>query len=409
MNRLTGRTARAVCTRAVVIALLTGAPTLDARAAGPDPTTPPPETGRSPLLAVDVSPAAGDEPGAAEEQDAPAGNAVVEFFKRTEVSGLVDGYFLWGLNETDPQLRNFDIDHNAFTLNYAEIAFAKPATDDSRAGFRLDFGAGDTAELVNAFEPGGTDYLKHVQQAYVSYLAPVGHGLTIDFGKFVTPAGAEVIENKDNFNYSRGLLFALAIPYYHAGARVAYPVSDTVTLTGFLMNGWNNVKENNDAKTVGVSLGVAATDRLSVIGNYLVGDETPEGQEGSVRNLFDLVASYSATDRVRVLGNVDYGRDEVGGDTVDWYGVALGLKYQMNDRWSVAPRYEIFKDSDGFATGLPQTLQEVTLTGEYLAAAGLITRFEFRSDFSDEDFFTDGDDLVSSQPTLSVALIYAFD
>ena len=103
---------------------------------------------------------------------------------------------------------------------------------------------------MNAFEPGGTDFLKYVQQAYVSVLAPVGKGLTVDVGKFVTPAGAEVIENKDNYNYSRGLLFALAIPYYHAGARVGYAVSDTVSLTGYLVNGWNDVKDNNSAKTV---------------------------------------------------------------------------------------------------------------------------------------------------------------
>ncbi len=141
----------------------------------------------------------------------------------------MDGYYLWGVNETTPQLRNFDVNHNTFSLSYAEVAFAKPATETSRGGFRVDFGAGDTANMVNAFEPGGTDYLKYVQQAYVSYLAPVGKGLTIDFGKFVTPAGAEVIENKDNFNYSRGLLFALAIPYYHMGARVGYAVNDKVS------------------------------------------------------------------------------------------------------------------------------------------------------------------------------------
>ena len=40
----------------------------------------------------------------------------------------------------------------------------------------------------------------------------------MDFGKFVTSAGAEVIESKDNWNYSRSLLFAYAIPYWHFGA-----------------------------------------------------------------------------------------------------------------------------------------------------------------------------------------------
>jgi len=35
----------------------------------------------------------------------------------------------------------------------------------------------------------------------------------MDLGKFVTSAGAEVIEAKDNWNYSRSLLFVNAIPY----------------------------------------------------------------------------------------------------------------------------------------------------------------------------------------------------
>ena len=52
------------------------------------------------------------------EQD-EAANPVVEFFKQTEVSGFVDVYYLWAFNEESPQLRNFDIQHNAFTLNYA--------------------------------------------------------------------------------------------------------------------------------------------------------------------------------------------------------------------------------------------------------------------------------------------------
>ena len=72
---------------------------------------------------------------------------------------------------------------------------------------------------MNAFEPGGPQYLDNVQQGYLSVLVPAGKGLQIDFGKFVTPHGAEVIETRDNWNYSRGLLFALAIPYYHMGAR----------------------------------------------------------------------------------------------------------------------------------------------------------------------------------------------
>jgi len=348
---------------------------------------------------------------AAEAQDpAPAAApAAPSFWQSIEVTGFVDGYYEWAFNESPLQLRNFDVNHNSFSLNYAEVALTKAVSETSRGGFRVDFGAGDTADMVNAFEPGGTNYLKYVQQAYVSYLVPVGKGLTVDFGKFVTPHGAEVIETKDNYNYSRGLLFALAIPYYHAGARVGYTVNDKVALTGYLVNGWNSVKDNNSDKTVGIGVATKPTSTLAVNANYMVGKEQAADADGGVRSLFDVVAIYTASSKLSVLGNFDYGHDKLVDDGVDWYGVAFGAKYQANDKWAFSPRYEIFKDADGFATGTSQTLQEITLTGEYKAAGGLLARFEFRSDFSDEDYFTKSNEkLVSSQPSVSIGLIYAF-
>lgn len=408
MKRMIGRTGLVTMMRAAGTAVLAVGVAATAFAADPvggvAPVAKPLMTAASLLVTTPDDKATPDK--TEEAQDPAAANPVVEFFKQTEIYGFVDGYYLWAFNEESPQLRNFDVNHNSFSLNYVEIAFAKPVSETSRGGFRVDFGAGDTADMVHAFEPGGTDYLKHVQQAYVSYLAPVGKGLTIDFGKFVTSHGAEVIENKDNFNYSRGLLFALAIPYYHMGARVAYAVNDKVSVMGMLVNGWNNVIDNNSGKTLGVGITVKPTPKLSIVQNYMVGKELAE--EDGVRNLFDTLVSYAATDKVTAIGNFDYGRDSLDDADVNWYGVALGVKYQANEKLAFSPRYEWFVDDDGFATGLAQTLQEITLTGEYKASGGLIARVEFRSDFSDDDYFFKGDSFKSSQPTASVSFIYAF-
>src|SRR5205823_5799467 len=149
--------------------------------------------------------------------------------------------------------------------------------------------------IVAGFEPGGTTLYQNIQQAYVSYLAPAGSGgLQLDFGKFVTPAGFEVIETKDNWNYSRSLLFALAIPYYHMGMRAAYSPNDKVTVTGFLLNGWNNVVDNNTGKTGGVSLMLKPTGSVSVIENYLVGPEA-NGSNDDIRQISDTVVTYNAS------------------------------------------------------------------------------------------------------------------
>ena len=79
----------------------------------------------------------------------------------------------------------------------------------------------------------------------MSLKPPKAKGFELDFGKFVTSAGAEVIEAKDNWNYSRSLLFVNAIPYWHFGARTSLPVSKTETIGFQLVNGWNNITKNN--------------------------------------------------------------------------------------------------------------------------------------------------------------------
>ena len=65
---------------------------------------------------------------------------------------------------------------------------------------------------------------RNIEQAYISFKPAQAKGLQLDFGKFVTAAGAEVIETKDNWNYSRSLLFSWAIPYYHFGLRAVMPL-----------------------------------------------------------------------------------------------------------------------------------------------------------------------------------------
>ena len=95
-------------------------------------------------------------------------------------------------------------------------------------------------------------------------MAPLGKGLQVDFGKFVTPAGAEVIETNQNWNYTRSLLFYYAIPYYHFGARAKYTFNDKWSLTGYMTNGWNNVIGTGSGKTGGLSLGWNATKKVTL-------------------------------------------------------------------------------------------------------------------------------------------------
>jgi hypothetical protein len=338
-----------------------------------------------------------------------AQDGFVSFFRGTELFGTADGYWSWsgnlpaGAGGAAIPYRVFDGRHNQFTLALAEVGLSKPATTADRVGFRFDLDFGTVADAVNFAEP--NDSLRNVQQAYLSYDAPVGSGLTIDVGKFVTPLGAEVIEAKDNWNYSRGFLFGYAIPFYHVGVRAAYSLNDKVSVLGAVTNGWNNAVENNGAKTLIGSITLKPNGRTSVIENYISGQEEPATLSQDWRQVSDTVVSYTINGIWSALANYDYGAE----GAARWQGVALYAKGQLTPVFAVSPRFEYYNDRDGFTTLVGQRLKEFTLTAELQQTASLRTRFEYRHDQSDVASFADRKGApVNGQNTFTVACIVGF-
>jgi hypothetical protein len=342
----------------------------------------------------------------------------------TTLSGMVDVYYGQNFNNPASQtnnLRFFDGATNQFGLNLMELVVDKaPDPSNSRTGYHLALGFGQAMNTVNGSEPkGGLGFDQYLKEAYFSYLAPVGKGLQVDVGKFVTPHGAEVIETKDNWNYSRGVLFSYAIPYYHFGLRAKYAFNDKYSLTGFLVNGWNNVVDNNTGKTYGISFGWNPNKKFGVVQNYMAGPEE-NALNSNLRQLSDTVVTYSPTSRLSFVVNGDYGRgDRFITDTltntfshpVFWTGVAGYVKYAFNATSAIATRYEYYDDHDGYTTGtlVPTHFNEFTATFERLVAHHIISRFEFRRDLASQPVFLKGSNPVLDQNTLTAGLVFTFD
>ncbi|MGE0131744.1 MAG: outer membrane beta-barrel protein [Blastocatellales bacterium] len=356
------------------------------------------------------------------QEEARKNEGAIKFFRDIEVSGVVDGYYSYNNNKVDmfTQGRAFDVRHNAFSLQLAKLTLQKANSKDSPLGFRVDLGLGETVDrIISVSDSSRNDGTKHVLQAYASYVAPIGSGLTVDFGKFYTPVGAEVIETKDNFNYSRGWLFAFG-PYYHAGFRAKYAFNDKVALTGFLLNGWDNVFENNVAgnagKTVGFQLGLTPSKKFALTQTYLAGPEAPLANAPDIsardnwRHIADTVATIYVTDKFTLLGNFVYGSDgDNDGARGHWTGIAGYFKYAFNDRFAFSPRFEVFNDKDGLRTGVAQTVKDITLTQEMKLMNNFITRFEYRRDFSNQKFFTNSGGVAQgNQNTFILGISYFF-
>jgi len=329
-----------------------------------------------------------------------------------EVTAFVDTYYGYNFNKVDPLLRSFAVQHNTLSLSLAEVAFEKKATADSRLGFRIDLDFGKTADIVASFEPeeNGTEIYKNIQQAYVS-VAPTDM-ITVDVGKFVTPIGAEVIESQDNWNYTRSILFGYAIPFYHVGVRASVAPSDNFSLTGFLVNGWNNGSETNGGKTVALSASLSG-EKWSWIGNVMTGPEVSENPLGQPDDeyltIWDTTLTFDVTPKVSLMGNFDYGTWRFAGENVKWYGFAAYAKFQATNAWGLVGRYEWINDTDGGFMTIGQKAQSFTLTSDHDLFDGLKARLEYRLDKTEGDYFEKSNGtLTDSQSTLTVGVVYGF-
>jgi hypothetical protein len=320
-----------------------------------------------------------------------------------DFSFLFDGYVNGSFNSPDSGfngLRNFDV-----RANNAHVSLGKITIDRAPGpvGFHLDVGFGQTINMVGASDRAPQGF-KYFEQAFVSFKPKSFHGLQVDVGKFVTSAGAEVIESNANWNYSRSLLFSWAIPYYHFGVRTSFPIGPHFTGGVQLVQGWNNVYDNNSGKTIGLT-GAYAWKKVTWSHNYYVGPEKYHTNDG-IRHLYNTTVLVNANDNLSYYINFDYGQDKnIGSGTSKWTGIAGAFRRAIGKKYAIAGRLEFFDDIDGFSTGTKQKLGEVTLTGEYKMTAWLMTRVEFRNDWSNQPFFEKSGGTSKTQPTVLLGLV----
>ena len=316
-----------------------------------------------------------------------------------------------GSGEND--LRWLDHTANSFTLDLVQIVILKDPTDPGTAGLKLKISAGEYAKLIHSAglgdaAPGQNPEAVDITEAYLSYIAKVGKGLRLDFGKMGTFIGAEVLEAKDNPNYSRSLLFSYAEPLTHTGLKVSYAFTDAVNAAFFAVNGWDNATDNNKAKSYGLSLGLVPAEMFSASVNVIQGPEQTDNSS-NMRTLLDIVATIKPIKPLAIILNYDDGKEEkagAAGEDVKWSGLSGIVKYDITDKYAVALRGEYFDDKDGFRTGTVQKVKEVTATFDAKLGGGLIVRPEYRHDSSDKESFDNG--TKKTQDTFALALMYAW-
>ena len=325
-----------------------------------------------------------------------------------EVSGLIDGYYSFNNNHPASlgnTLRNFEMKANQFSLNMTKLSITHAADP---VGFTLDLGWGRAWQVFHATDPAGTSIIQYIPQAYVTLKPANWGGFQFDFGKFYTSAGAELTENNLTWGYGRGYLYTNG-PYYHFGARMTKPLASNFTVGLQLLNGWNNVEDNNSGKTIGITTALTGS-KVSWFNNFYTGPEKTGTNEGK-RHFYDTVVNLNPNSRTSLYINFDYGKESkaFGPDSADWIAIGAAARFQTTEHTAAVFRWENYSDRDGFITGQAQTLTSYTITGEYKWTQGLLSRLEYRRDHSNRPYFEHGFQGTSqNQDTLTLGFVAYF-
>lgn len=340
------------------------------------------------------------------------GLTVADALKDVRINGFLSAGYNYNFNEPHTRainLRPFNDTHDSISLELAQLVFHKDAQEAGEAGFRLDLNFGYTVpKAIHSTGAASSDDFD-IRQAYITYVAPVGSGLRLDFGKFVTDHGVEVIEGYEdwNWNYSRSFLFYNSIPFTHTGLRATYNVNDMLMLSGAVVNGWDNVKDNNTSKSVHLHAAITPLPDTAVNVKYMVGSE--QDNNNNLRHLVNLNLSHQMG-ALALKADFVYGTEEnvpLIGDAT-WTGLAGYARYAVSDKLAVNARAEVFSDEDGARTGTAQDLWEVTITPEYAVNENLVVRAEYRHDSSNKDVFDKNGALSDTQDTIGLNAIYHF-
>lgn len=374
---------------------------------------------------------------AAAKQAAPAAAAALpdvaadapSFFDTINVSGFVAASYFYNFNDPDGgslggSNATVDLlhpDSNSFSLDQLWLTISRDSTEDSRAGFKADFVYGKTASILsgdNADGAAGNDF--DLYQGYITYLAPIGGGVTISAGKFATLLGAEVAQANGNWNITRGNVYNFLQPINHTGILASTAIGGVTASFGVVdetrnFPALNADRNNNKAILFGLS-GGGETFSGSFTGTY--GDSPSSFSSDSDDNevILDFIARFTPNEKFSSYVNLDYISSDFGSNSLDGIGVAGAARFAITDATGIAGRFEYLTLEDD--TNSDIKIWGITGTVDHKLTDALTVRGEVRFDkASDVDFLTGGGDDIyfgddgfdyDDQVTLGLEMIYGF-
>ncbi|MBC5992251.1 porin [Pontibacter cellulosilyticus] len=312
--------------------------------------------------------------------------------KPFKLTAGVDVYYAYDFSEPFSKDRLFTTQafrHNEFNLNWG---FIQADYNAARVRGTLALHTGTYVQANYAAET--NELTRLIAQANAG--VKLAEGVWLDMGILPSHIGYESTFSINNEIYTRALM-AENSPYFETGAQLTANVSESITLKFLVLNGWQNIQETNDAKSLGFGISYAPTNELILSYNNYYGNEAPTGVDAKRRYFHNVYVGYTFSERFNVAGSIDYGRQELwdSNEKGSWYAGLLLARYRLSSKFAVAGRVEHYNDRHQIiiTTNTPEGFQtsSASLNLDYMPTPNFKWRAEVRGYTSEDRVFVGED------------------
>jgi len=329
----------------------------------------------------------------------PARAQVTDTSTHIRINGFVDTYYAWDANRPGDGERRFTtqaVRHDEMNLN---LAWLGVTVERKRMRTRLTLQAGTSVQVNYAGEPrigatSGPDLARIVQEAVVG--TRLTSQLWLDAGVYYSYIGLEGWSSSDSPTYTRSLVADYS-PYYLSGAKLTWQPTPRVTAQLHVMNGWQNISENNRGKAIGGRVDYTVSPALTVSYANFLGNEQPTGARRELRVFNQILAKGTLPMGTMLQGQIDAGSQ----DGQRWYGLVGIARQSLTDRIALSGRVERFADPHQVIinTGAPDAFvgNGASLGVDVSLEGGVRWRSEVRQLYTTAPLFTESRSPLSSR------------
>jgi Putative beta-barrel porin-2, OmpL-like. bbp2 len=304
------------------------------------------------------------------------------------VTGFVEGgYFLDTANpnpNTDqPTLIGFPGPYSdKVDLDQLDLTISK-GLDSTKSwdwGFTFENGYGTDDAFTHSFGMLDNAPINDPQnqydiiQANVELLVPLGTGLTLEAGKFLTFLSQEVINPTGNAFYTHSYNFTFGVPLTNTGVTGSYTFpkllnGNDLTVTGGISEGWNqSIRDRNGSIDFIGQAKSSFTSTLSWVLNLEIGPQAlplpphaPQNHSNYESNV-EYILTDKFSSELTLVGDFLYSDfpNEGATGSAQWYGVCGYAGYTFSPNFTFNLRGEWYRDQGRFTTGTQANYFEAT-------------------------------------------------